>query len=313
MRISNGAKSPLVRRTPCGRAASRRKRFLTAFTLVELLVVISIIALLMAILMPALSRVKKQAQLTACKVTLHQWAIIWAIYCDDNDGRFCYATNLTGGGWPRGRWILALRAQYETRSDMLRCPIAVTVPPWRNTGPSTDYGGPFHTFQMGGGGLGDLQEECSYGSNCWIYNPRPTDVLAGEIQDRPVEWNWVTPNVGGGNNIPVFADTMWRGGGPFSGETGAPRLPERGAPPERDGQWADMGGLKAKGEIRHFCIDRHEERINMLFMDWSVRTVGLKELWTLKWHREFNTAGPWTSPRVMPRDWPDWMQQFKDY
>jgi hypothetical protein len=49
-------------------------------------------------------------------------------------------------------------------------------------------------------------------------------------------------------------------------------------------------------------------------MDWSARKVGLKELWKLKWHRTFNTDGPWTQAGgVRPTDWPAWMKDFKDY
>jgi hypothetical protein len=49
-------------------------------------------------------------------------------------------------------------------------------------------------------------------------------------------------------------------------------------------------------------------------MDWSARKVGLKELWTLKWHRQFNTANRWTKAGgVKPEDWPPWMRRFKDY
>jgi hypothetical protein len=48
-------------------------------------------------------------------------------------------------------------------------------------------------------------------------------------------------------------------------------------------------------------------------MDWSVRKVGLKELWTLKWHRKFDVNGPWTKDHVSPPVWPDWMKKFKDY
>ena len=63
-----------------------------------------------------------------------------------------------------------------------------------------------------------------------------------------------------------------------------------------------------------FCINRHKGRINSLFMDWSVREVGLKELWTLKWAPNFNTVGPWTlAGGVQPEDWPEWMRGFKDY
>ena len=62
------------------------------------------------------------------------------------------------------------------------------------------------------------------------------------------------------------------------------------------------------------CINRHNGGVNTLFMDWSVRKVGLKELWTLKWHRSYDTAGPWTlDGGVKPSDWPEWMRKFKDY
>jgi hypothetical protein len=52
----------------------------------------------------------------------------------------------------------------------------------------------------------------------------------------------------------------------------------------------------------------------MLFMDWGVRKVCLKELWTLKWNRVFDTAGPWTKTGgVQPNDWPEWMRKVRDY
>ncbi|MHC4534918.1 MAG: hypothetical protein ACYS6K_13295 [Planctomycetota bacterium] len=52
----------------------------------------------------------------------------------------------------------------------------------------------------------------------------------------------------------------------------------------------------------------------MLFMDWSARKIGLKELWKFKWHREYDTEGPWTKAGgVQPLDWPEWMRNFKEY
>jgi len=63
-----------------------------------------------------------------------------------------------------------------------------------------------------------------------------------------------------------------------------------------------------------FCINRHNGHINVLFLDWSARKVGLKELWTLKWGSDWDTAGPWTKAGgVQPEDWPRWMRSFKDY
>lgn len=62
------------------------------------------------------------------------------------------------------------------------------------------------------------------------------------------------------------------------------------------------------------CINRHDGGINAVFLDWSVRKVGLKELWTLKWNRQYNTSGRWTKAGgVQPEDWPQWMRGFKDY
>jgi prepilin-type processing-associated H-X9-DG protein len=63
-----------------------------------------------------------------------------------------------------------------------------------------------------------------------------------------------------------------------------------------------------------FCISRHDGYINALFLDFSVRKVGLKELWTLKWHRQYDTCGTWTvCGGISPTDWPIWMQDFEDY
>jgi len=59
-----------------------------AFTLIELLVVISIIALLLSILMPALSKVKEQAKLLICKSQVRQVLLAELLYAQDNEEQF---------------------------------------------------------------------------------------------------------------------------------------------------------------------------------------------------------------------------------
>ena len=63
-----------------------------AFTLIELLVVIAIIAVLMAILMPTLSRAREQGKRAACLSNLKQLMLAWGMYAEDNDEKIVMAS-----------------------------------------------------------------------------------------------------------------------------------------------------------------------------------------------------------------------------
>ena len=58
------------------------------FTLIELLVVVAIIAMLAALLLPALSRARESGKRAVCMGNLRQWAFVAHNFADDNDGRF---------------------------------------------------------------------------------------------------------------------------------------------------------------------------------------------------------------------------------
>jgi len=60
------------------------------FTLIELLVVVAIIALLIAILLPALGRARDQGKDTVCRSNLHQFGLATFQYADDNSDRLPY-------------------------------------------------------------------------------------------------------------------------------------------------------------------------------------------------------------------------------
>jgi prepilin-type N-terminal cleavage/methylation domain-containing protein len=248
------------------------------FTLIELLVVIAIIALLMAILMPALQRVRKQAKTVLCQGNLKQWGLVWAMYTDENNGKFPDYLGLD--------WMLKLVEYYSNSDKLLYCPM---------TTKTMSEGAPV-CYSILEDGQGNRRG--SYALNEWIYD---SDDTSG---GRKLEDYWRSINNKGLSNAPIMADGAWRADGqPFPTDS----------PPSYDGE--PRSGVGTGGdEMRIFCINRHDAAVNVLFMDWTARKVGLKELWTLKWHRGFTTAGPWTmGGQARPDDWPEWMRSFKDY
>ena len=241
--------------------------------------------------MPALQRVKKQAKEAICLSNLHQWSLCMTMYMDDNDGLFS-EDELNMDGF----WQCVLRPYYTDIGELRCCPAAVKPAVPEGGG----YGSSGSTF-LAWGVFNDAVRFAepgdygSYGLNGWLYSGRPF------VPPDKNYWKGYH-NVPHPSNVPLILDCLWIDGWPS---------PTNAPPTAGDGRV--YGNVSMMGR---FCINRHNGFVNGAFMDVSVRKLGLKELWKLKWHRNFDTEGHWTlagNGNVPPNDWPEWMQSFKDY
>jgi prepilin-type N-terminal cleavage/methylation domain-containing protein/prepilin-type processing-associated H-X9-DG protein len=244
---------------------SSRQMTRHGFTLLELLVVISIIGVLAALLLPALSRTKMQAQKTTCISNLRQLGIALQSFVADNHA-YPSMIGPTNGDYP-GLWVsqLEIGGFGDSRpitgfinQGVWRCPAAPVFDPWP---PSNGH-----------------DEWDSYGYNGWgVAVPNPTNFLGLR-----------------GDYIP---GTHW-----IKGSSGYAPVKESEvvAPAEMMaiGDSANGGLYFARYELAYVdrngrSSSRHQGRFNVLFCDGHVESPTLGFLFTdttyaalVRWNRD---------------------------
>jgi prepilin-type N-terminal cleavage/methylation domain-containing protein len=248
------------------------RRWADGFTLVEILVVLAVIALLMAILMPALGLARRQGCSAACQSNLRQLCLAMNLYALDHDDQAMPFSHEASRYWfHQLAPYLSARDYKENPEEHLEGVMKVAFCPTakRPDRPERSlWGTAYRSWRFMGG-------EGSYGLNLWLL---PDNPIYGS--GFPAE-NFYQKYSDAGSGVPLLGDSVWVGSWPsetdempedITGETGYPGYPHQ------DGYF--MG---------RFCIARHGEAINIGFAEGHVARVHLKELWALEWHRHFTS------------------------
>ncbi len=159
-------------------ALTRKQKTRRAFTLVELLVVVSIIALLIAILLPSLKRARNQAKDVKCRANMHQIGISVNYYSADNQDRLPLIIG-SGGGFPFRQYQQLFRLMpYIKDFEIYQCPRAKSVGRTATYGPHPLPGKPAGSTSSYNQGRGQTIDGINYDIS--YYATMKTDPLFRE-------------------------------------------------------------------------------------------------------------------------------------
>lgn len=254
------------------------------FTLIELLVVIAIIALLLAILMPALTKAKIIAKGTVCQTQAKQWGLAWTLYANDHD--FNTIDHNASMFWfykiapyLSDRNFATEGGYTEGAMKIMHCP---STKRW-GAGASDDfswgsYGSADKMWrfkQSQGTGSDGTYTEGSYTANAWMLST--TSATNSEKYFRKM--------TRARSDTPLLSDGGYLRARPTTNDALKSSM-------LIDLKGAGLGddGFRMSHSIERLILDRHNMASCVSFADGHAERIKLTKMWSLNWHLGFESV-----------------------